>query len=382
MPMFNFTILKESKKSAARTGIIKTPHGEIKTPAFIPVATKASVKALEPKHLSEIGFDAVLCNTYHLYLRPGPSTVEKLGKLQKFMAWHKPTFTDSGGFQVFSLNDGLCEITDSSVTFKSHIDASKHLFTPEKSIQIQQQLGADIIFTFDQCIPFEADYETAKKALERTNAWTLRSLTEFQKTKNNPQALYGIVQGGKFIDLREQSCKFISNLPFQGIGIGSIFGEPKEETIRLMQQFMPHLPKEKPKHLLGIGSVDDIFHFTEMGIDTFDCVLPTRLARVGYIFITPKSGGNLENKFRFRITNAKFKEDKEPLDRYCKCYVCKTYTKAYINHLFKAEELLFYSLTTYHNLYFFHKLMEDIRKSINQDKFHQSSLQSRRIIIL
>ena len=367
---FSFEIIHQDTKSQARTGIITTPHGKIKTPAFIPVATQATVKALTPQQLNEINFDAILCNTYHLYLRPGPDIVNQLGKLQKFMAWHKPVFTDSGGFQVFSLNDGLCEIDNDGVTFTSHIDQSKHRFTPEISMQIQRKLGADMIFAFDQCLDINADRQTTSLSLERTHAWAIRSLNEFTKlNKNKSQALYGIIQGGRFKDLREQSAKFISSLDFDAIGIGSIFGDPKEESKQLVEHTLRFVDKNKTKHLLGIGAVEDIFTYVELGIDTFDCVLPTRLARVGYIFIRPESNGNLQNKYRYRITNAKFKTDPTPLDKHCTCYVCNNFTKAYIRHLFKANELLFYTLTSYHNLAFFHRLMSEIRESIEQDNF-------------
>jgi tRNA-guanine transglycosylase len=290
------------------------------------------------------------------------------------MSWNKPTFTDSGGFQVFSLNDGLCDVDDEGVTFKSFIDASKHRFTPEVSMQVQRKIGADIIFAFDQCLDIKADYETTKTSLSRTHAWAKRSLTEFKRlngklSEDKQQALYGIVQGGRFLDLREESAKFISSMDFQGIGIGSIFGDPKEESRNLVEHTLKYLPREKPKHLLGIGSVDDLFTYVELGLDTFDCVLPTRLARVGYIFITPKSGGTIENKFRYRITNSRYSEDKEPLDKHCKCYVCKNFTKAYVRYLFKSDELLFYTLTSYHNLYFFYGLMKSIRTAIEKDEY-------------
>lgn len=368
--MFNFKIIHKEEK--ARTGIISTSHGKIYTPAFIPVATQAAVKAITSQQLNEIDFDAILCNTYHLYLRPSADTVKKLGGLQKFMGWNKPTFTDSGGFQVFSLNNGLCEIDDEGVTFKSHIDHSKHRFTPEKSMQLQKKLGADIIFAFDQCLEINADYETTKLSLERTHNWAIRSINEFTKlNKNKSQALYGIVQGGRFLKLREQSAKFISNMNFEGIGIGSIFGDPKDESRKIVEHTMKFLPEQKPKHMLGIGSMDDIFNYVELGLDTFDCVLPTRLARVGYIFIYPESGGNAKNKFRYRIANAKFKEDKSPLDKNCQCYVCKNFSRAYVRHLYKADELLFYTLTTYHNLYFFSRMMENIREAIEKGKFKE-----------
>ncbi|HIH10611.1 TPA: tRNA guanosine(34) transglycosylase Tgt [Candidatus Woesearchaeota archaeon] len=368
--MFKFTITHQDSKTNARTGLITTSHGQIHTPAFIPVATQATVKALTPAHINEIQFDAVLCNTYHLYLRPGEKIVHKFGGVAEFMGWHKSTFTDSGGFQVFSLNNGLCTVNDDCVEFKSHIDQSKHIFTPEKSIQIQRKLGADLIFAFDQCLDIKADYETTKKSLARTHAWEVRSLKEFRKlNKDKKQALYGIVQGGRFTDLREESAKFISSLPFDAIGIGSIFGDPKEESRLLVAHALKFLPVEKTKHLLGIGAVEDLFTYVELGLDTFDCVLPTRLARVGYFFVRPESGGKIENKFRQRITNLRYKEDKNPPDKYCPCYTCTNFTKAYINHLYKADELLFYTLMTYHNLSFFYRLMKEMRDAIEKNKF-------------
>lgn len=368
--MFHFTIFHHDKHTQARTGIITTSHGQIKTPAFIPVATKAAIKGLSPAQMHEIGFDALLSNTYHLYLRPGEKIVKKMGGLHPFMGWNKPIFTDSGGFQVFSLNEGMCQVNDDCVEFKSHVDQSKHIFTPEKSMQIQRDLGADLIFAFDQCLDINADYETTKKSLARTHAWELRSLKVFTKlNKDKKQALYGIVQGGRFKDLREESAKFVASLPFDAVAIGSIFGDPKEESQRLVAHALKFLPREKAKHLLGIGSVDDLFAYVTMGIDTFDCVLPTRLARVGYIFMRPESGGRIKNKFRYRVLNEKFKEDKSPLDKNCRCYVCQNFSRAYIRHLFKAEELLAYTLATYHNLYFFQTLMKEMRESIGKDEF-------------
>ncbi len=369
---FSFTITKTSSTNQARLGIINTPHGPIQTPAFIPVATKATIKSLTPKQISDMGFDCILSNTYHLYLQPGPNIVEIGGKLQKYMAWHKPMFTDSGGFQVFSLNGKLCTVEDTHVTFKSHIDQSTHILTPEKSMQIQKQLGADLIFAFDQCLDINADLQTTKASLKRTHDWETRSVIEFNKINtDNSQALYGIVQGGRFPELREESAKFVANLNTFGLGIGSIFGDPKEESVNLVKHALKHLPTNKPKHLLGIGSVDDIFYYVPLGIDTFDCVLPTRLARVGYIFIRPESGGNIQNKFRLRITNSKYKEDQTPLDPACHCYTCKNFTKSYIYHLEKAKELLFYTLMTIHNLSFFKRLMDEIQQSIQNDTFEE-----------
>jgi tRNA-guanine transglycosylase len=368
--MFSFKIKHKEKHCLARTGIITTNHGKIKTPAFIPVATQATVKALTPQQINEIGFDSILCNTYHLNLRPGSDLIKKMGGVQKFMSWHKPTFTDSGGFQVFSLNDGLCEVDDEGVTFKSFIDQSKHRFTPEISIQVQRKMGADLIFAFDQCLDINVDYDTTERSLARTHAWALRSLKEFKKlNKDKKQALYGIVQGGRFTKLREESAKFIASLDFEAIGIGSIFGDPKEESRKLVEHTLKFLPYNKTKHLLGIGAVEDLFTYVELGLDTFDCVLPTRLARVGYIYLRPESGGKLGNKYRYRITNAQFATDKNPLDKNCDCYVCKNFARSYIRYLFKADELLAYTLATYHNLYYFYRLMEEIRTSIEKDQF-------------
>lgn len=381
-----FTITHRDNQ--ARTGIIKTTPGEIRTPAFIPVGTKATIKSLTPKQFQEIGFDSLLCNTYHLYLQPGSEIVQKMGGLHKFMNFPLPIWTDSGGFQVFSLKDGGkvddkrckinadackvnkgCKVSDEGVEFSSHIDDSKHFLTPERSMQIQHQLGADIIFTFDQCVHFDDSYEKTKEAMERTHRWTERCLEEFKGLKSE-QALFGIVQGGKFKDLREQSAKFISALDFPGYGIGGIFGDPTKEIHDVVKHTMQFLPADKPKHMLGIGSVEDIFDYVSVGADTFDCVLPTRLARMGYFFILPESGGNLNNKFRSKITS-KDKENPEPLDTNCSCYTCQNFSRTYLRHLLKAHEILFNTLMTYHNLYFFHSLMEQIRESIEKDNFEE-----------
>ena len=241
--MFSFQIIHQEKDCSARTGILNTAHGKIHTPAFIPVATKGTVKALMPEQLEELGFEALLANTFHLYLQPGAETVEKLGGLHKFTGWNKPIFTDSGGFQVFSMNDGLCVVDDEGATFKSPIDASKHRFTPEKSMQIQRKLGADLIFAFDQCLEIKADYEQTKQSLQRTHSWAERSLAEFKKlNQDKKQALYGIVQGGRFPELREESARFIASLDFEALAIGSIFGNPKEESLELVKSVIKNLP--------------------------------------------------------------------------------------------------------------------------------------------
>lgn len=361
--MFGFKILH--KKNILRRGIIKTNHGTINTPGFIPVATQGTIKSLISQQLEEIGLEAILCNTYHLYLRPGEKIIKKLGGLHQFINWPKPILTDSGGFQVFSLNKELVSIDDERICFKSHLDYSRHFFAPEKAIKIQEDLRGDIIFALDECVPFESDYSKAKKSMERTHAWAMRCLKAFKN--RNKQALFGIVQGGRFKDLRKKSAKFISSLDFSGYGLGSFF-DAKKESLKVLKWTLEELPEDRPRHLLGVGSIEDIFNAVELGIDTFDCVLPTRLARVGYIFINPPAG-NLKNKFRYRITNASFKEDKKPLDKNCSCPVCQNYSRAYLRHLFKARELSAYSLATCHNLYFFNNLMKMTRKAIEENKF-------------
>ncbi|MAG72955.1 tRNA guanosine(34) transglycosylase Tgt [archaeon] len=366
--MFSFTITHKDEHSLARTGTVGTKNGSLQTPAFIPVATQASIKSLSSLQLQDIGYEATLCNTYHLYLRPGADIVEKLGDLHKFMSFPGVMFTDSGGFQVFSLNSGLVKVDDEGVDFKSYVDQSSHRFTPEISMQIQHKLGADIIFTFDECIHYDADLETTKKAMARTHAWATRCVKEHQRL-GGEQALYGIVQGGRFEELRKQSCEFIQSLDFPGYGIGGIFGDPKKESQETVKQTMQWLEYEKPKHMLGIGSVDDVFEYVAMGADTFDCVLPTRLARFGYVFIRPESGGTKDNKFRFSIGRKEYREDSSPLDPACDCFVCKRYTKAYINHLLRTKELLYHQLVTYHNLWFFRRLLSEIREAITEDRF-------------
>ncbi len=383
-----FEILKKYKK--ARTGIVHTPHGSFHTPAFVPVGTKATVKAMPPKDLKEMGAEVLLCNTYHLYLQPGADLVKKMGGLHKFMGWDRPIVTDSGGYQVFSLGFGIehgiskwfleestnpikkekeekfAKISDEGVHFKSHIDHSHHHISPEKSMEIQNRLGADIIFAFDECTSPLHDYNYTKKAVERTFAWAKRSL---KSHKNKNQALFGVVQGGNFKDLRVKSAKQIASLNFPGFGIGGPMGTKKKDMMDILDWTMPILPENKPKHMLGIGGVEDFFYCVERGIDMFDCVLPTRLARQGIVFISPESGGNIKNKWRTHVTNASNKANKDPIDKNCDCYTCKTFSRAYIRHLYKANELLFNYLTTYHNIYFILDLMKQIRESIEKKTF-------------
>ena len=354
------------------------------------VGTKATVKALTPEQVRDLGAQAVLANTYHLYLQPGADLVAEAGGLQKFMNWRGPTFTDSGGFQVFSLGAAygeggltkfavgdksknpylsrldiekteevvkLAKIDNEGVTFRSHLDGSEHRLTPEKSMQIQHQLGADIIFAFDECTAPSADYEYQKEALARTHAWAERSLAEHQKLGGS-QSLFGIVQGGRHEDLRQESAQFIGSLPFAGFGIGGSFD--KDDMGTAVCWVCENLPKDKPRHLLGIGAVEDIFTGIENGADTFDCVAPTREARNGSLYTS--SG-------RINISNAQYKKDFTPIEKGCDCYTCQHFTRAYLDHLFRAKEMQAGTLASIHNLYFFVNLVKKIRQSILDENF-------------
>jgi len=421
MSNFTFTILKTSKKSLARRGIVHTPHGNIETPAFIPVGTQATVKGLTPEELESLDVQIIFANTYHLFLRPGEKIVKDLGGLHKFMNWQHPIITDSGGFQVFSLGAGMeqgvgkiasifpeeklmqipnskfqipnstksnrIKITEEGVEFKSHIDGKKILLTPEKSIQIQKDLGADLILAFDECTSPLADYEYTKKAMERTHRWAIRSLETFnaqianrksqiakrkkitsnieyeipclpagrRNTIYNIQAIYGIVQGGMFRDLREESTQFIGKLPFFGMAIGGSLGKSKKDMHQILDWTLPLLPEKRPRHLLGIGGIEDIIESIKQGIDTFDCAMPTRIARTG-AFLTKKG--------RLNIFNSRYQSDKNPIEKECRCYTCQNYSRAYLRHLFWAKEMLGPRLATIHNLYFMSRLMKTIRENI------------------
>ena len=355
-----FQVLFLDKNSQARTGQINTPHGKILTPAFVPVGSQATVKSLSPQDLKEIGTQVFFVNTYHLFLRPGEGTVEKLGGLHKFMNWSGPIMTDSGGFQVFSLSkkEPLVKIDYNGVTFHSHLDGSRHYFTPEKSIEIQQKLGADIIIAFDECASYPTTYNYAKTAMERTHRWAFRSL---KAKKRKDQYIFGVIQGSIFKNLREESAQFISSQPFDGIAIGGVaVGETKKEMLQILDWVMPLLPKRKPVHLLGVGEIDDIFKSVARGVDMFDCVMPTRLGRMGHVLI---------KNFTDDITKSKFKSDSKPLDPECQCYVCRNFSRAYLNHLFRAHELLAYRLATYHNLFFIEQLFAKIREAIKKGEF-------------
>lgn len=356
-PAVKYELIKQCKQSGARLGRVHTPHGVIDTPVFMPVGTQATVKAMTPEELKSIGAKIILSNTYHLYLRPGEKLVEKAGGLHKFMNWDRAILTDSGGFQVFSLSD-LRDIKEEGVTFKSHLDGSKHFISPEKAIEIENALGADIIMAFDECPPPDADYDYTKKSTERTIRWAERCLKAHKKPET--QALFGIIQGGMFKDLREEAAREMSKLDFPGYSIGGLsIGEPKPVMYEMLDCTVPLMPQNKPRYLMGVGSPDCLIEGAIRGIDMFDCVLQTRIARNGTVFTS---------KGRVVIKNAQYSEDFGPLDDECDCYTCKNYSRAYIRHLFKAQEILGLRLTTIHNLRFTIKLMEDIRLAIMEDR--------------
>ena len=347
----DFELLQEDPHSRARAGVIHTPHGPIPTPVFAPVGTQATVKAVSPRELRELGASLILANTYHLYLRPGPDTVADLGGLHGFMGWDGPIMTDSGGFQVFSLAH-LRAMDMTGVTFRSHLDGSEHLFTPEKVIDIQEKLGADIILCLDEC-PEPLDYDYNLQALKRTHHWAERC----RAAHTGPhQALFGIVQGGVFADLRRQSAEFVTALDFPGYSIGGLsVGEPKELMHEMLEVTLPLLPEDKPRHLLGIGSPEDFFEGVARGIDIFDCVLPTRIARNGALFT--RTG-------RLNIRNARYADDPAPIVEGCDCYACRHFSRAYLRHLIMAKEILGIRLATLHNLHFMLNLMREIREAI------------------
>lgn len=354
--MFEFTITANNNR--ARTGIFRTPHGDLLTPVFAPVGTQATVKTLTPEHLKNVNASLVLSNTYHLYLRPGDELVRDMGGLHKFMQWHQPMLTDSGGFQVFSLAQTR-KIDEDGVTFKSHIDGSTHRFTPEKSIAIQENLGADIIMAFDECSD-PNDHIYSKIAMERTHRWAERSVRA--KTRTD-QALFGIVQGGVQPDLRAESAQFIASLDTPGIAIGGLsVGETKEQMHAMLDIVTPLLPENKPRYLMGVGTPEDLINGVLRGIDIFDCVLPTRLARHHSAF-APEG--------RLNLMNATFNHDERPVDETCDCYTCQTFTRAYIRHLIIAKELLAGTLLSIHNLRALIRLMEQIRVYIAEGVFEE-----------
>lgn len=355
--MFEFEVIKEDKKTRARAGVLHTPHGDIKTPVYMPVGTRASVKALTPQQVEETNAQILLANTYHLYLRPGENLVKKAGGIHKFMNWNKPVLTDSGGFQVFSLSD-LRNIKEEGVTFRSHIDGSYHLFTPEKVMQIEEDIGADIIMALDECVAPDKEYKYVQKSMERTTRWAERCL---KAKKREECGLFGIVQGGMFEDLRIESAKAINSMPFKGNAIGGLsVGEAKPVMYRMIDTIIPYLADSKPRYLMGVGSPDCLLEGIYRGVDMFDCVLQTRTARMGTA---------LTSEGKINIRNLKYAEDFSPLDRNCNCYACRNFSRAYIRHLVHVGEILGATLLSIHNIAFSVKLMEGAREAIINGDF-------------
>ena len=355
-PAVTYELLHECKQTGARRGVIHTPHGDIQTPIFMPVGTQATVKSMTPEELKEeVKAQIILSNTYHLYLRPGQEIVKEACGLHNFMKWDRPILTDSGGFQVFSLSS-LRKITEEGVAFHSHLDGSKHLFTPESVMKTEEDLGADIIMAFDECCPYPSTYEYTKNSMERTTRWAKRC-KEAHTTEN--QALFGIIQGGFFEDLRKKSAEDLIALDLPGYAIGGIsVGEPKEEFLKMLYYTTPLMPKDKPRYLMGVGTPDYLIEAALAGIDMCDCVLPTRIAR---------NGTALTSHGKVVVRNATYERDWTPLDPECDCYTCKNYTRAYIRHLVKANEILGVRLLSIHNLRFLTRLMENIRTAIEND---------------
>ena len=354
---FNFKIRKQCIETAARWGFLTTPHGEIETPVFMPVGTQATVKTMTPEELADLGASIILGNTYHLYLRPGADIVQDAGGLHQFMNWPKAILTDSGGFQVFSLGE-MRKIEEDGVTFRSHLDGSTHFLSPERATEIQMALGADIIMAFDECTPYPCSYDYAKASLERTTRWASRCQ---QAHTRKDQVLFGIVQGGMFPELRQQSAKELTALDFWGYGIGGLsVGEPKSLMYEMLEHTVPLLPQEKPHYLMGVGSPDCLVEGVSRGIDMFDCVLPTRIARNGTV-MTPRG--------KLVIRNAVYARDYQPIDADCGCYTCRNYTRAYLRHLIKANEILGHRLTTIHNLHYLLNLMRQIREALKEERF-------------
>jgi queuine tRNA-ribosyltransferase/7-cyano-7-deazaguanine tRNA-ribosyltransferase len=387
--MVSFEIGAESDR--ARAGQLATPHGTIQTPAFVPVGTMASAKVASAEELGQLGVQVIIANTYHLHLQPGEDTIERLGGLHRFMAWTGPLMTDSGGFQVFSLGAGkvhgvgkiasifpeerdrgghlsahnakpLVRMDEEGVSFISYLDGSTHHLSPESVIAMEQKLGADIVMPLDECTSPLHDYGYTKKAMDRTHRWALRALAAFEDSPGHSQALFGIVQGGAYEDLRKESAAFMAEQAFDGFAIGGSLGKSKEDMRNVLSWTVPLLPGDKPRHLLGIGEVEDIFDIVESGIDLFDCIAPIGLGRTGTAFVLGAE------RFRIHLRNARFRQDPEPIQKGCRCPVCKTYSRAYLRHLLMANEPLGSRLTTMHNLYFLESLMGHIRQAIKEGR--------------
>lgn len=352
-----YELIKTCKQTGARLGKLHTPHGTIDTPIFMPVGTLATVKTMTPEELKEMNAQIILSNTYHLFLRPGHELVAEAGGLHKFMNWDRAILTDSGGFQVFSLSN-LRQIDEEGVAFRSHLSGEKLFISPEKAMEIQNALGADIMMAFDECAPYPAEKDYVRPSMERTTRWAERCLKAHKRPHD--QALFGIVQGGMYRDLREQSARDITSLDFPGYAIGGLsVGEPHQLMYEVLDYTVPLLPDNKPRYLMGVGSPDALIEGAIRGIDMFDCVLPTRIAR---------NGTCMTSQGRLVIRNAKYAHDFTPLDPNCDCYTCRNYTRAYIRHLIRCDEILGVRLTTTHNLHFLLKMMEQVREAIMEDR--------------
>ncbi len=381
---FSFTYKRTSLKNRARLGVITTPHGVIQTPAFIFCATKAAIKGVTVTQMKAERTQVILSNTYHLMLQPGGDVVQDLGGLHKFMGWDGPMLTDSGGYQIFSLGHGsvsqeikgkrqrlgesLVKITEEGAMFRSYLNGSKQMLTPEKSIQIQKQLGADLVVVLDECTPYNVTKNYTRTSMEMSHRWALRSLNEFNRINDGAQQLYGIIQGGVYQDLRNEGIDFVNSTSFFGHAIGGSLGAKKEQMYEIVDFTAARLDPSRPIHLLGIGGISDIFSGVKQGIDTFDCVHPTRLARHGGALV---KGGQENGREHINLKNGRFKTDKDPIEQGCGCYTCNHYSRSYIHHLLKAQELLALSLITIHNVRFMNRLLEAIREGIKADVLDQ-----------
>lgn len=355
----NYELVAEDRKTGARAGLLHTPHGVFKTPMFMPVGTQATVKTVTPEELEEMGAQIILSNTYHLFLRPGTELIHEAGELHRFMNWNKGILTDSGGFQVFSLG-AMRKITEEGVYFRSFLDGSKQFLSPEISIRAQEDLGSDIAMAFDECIPYPADYEYARKSTERTTRWAKRCIKAHQRTD---RGIFGIIQGGIYKDLRKQSAMEISSLPFDGMAVGGLsVGEPHDLMYDILEETIQWMPKGKARYLMGVGTPDCLVEGVARGVDMFDCVFPTRVARNGMAMI---------HTGRMNMKNKQYERDFRPIEESCGCYTCRNYTRAYIRHLYKSEELLVFRLVTIHNLYFLLQFMRDMREAIVQGNFSE-----------
>lgn len=357
MTAIRYEHIKTCKQTGARLGIVHTPHGSFETPTFMPVGTQATVKTMSPEELKEMNAGIILSNTYHLWIRPGNDIIREAGGLHKFMNWDRPILTDSGGFQVFSLSE-FRDIKEEGVHFRNHLNGDKLFLSPEKAMEIQNDLGSDIMMAFDECPPYPADYDYMKSSVERTSRWAERCLEAHKRTSD--QGLFGIVQGGEYEELRKQSARDLVSLDFPGYAIGGLsVGEPKDVMNRVLDYTTPLLPDDKPRYLMGVGSADSLIDGAIRGIDMFDCVLPTRIARNGTL---------MTSEGRMNIKKAQYKTDFRPIDEHCDCYTCRNYSRAYVNHLIRADETFGLRLTSYHNLRFLIHLMEQVRQAIREDR--------------